>query len=1126
MKTSKQARIPRTVPAILAVIILIAAAAAGNAAAQTGPPAATSAPMHPAASTVLPEITGHTVSQPDGRSFDSPGQTRAPTDESALPGRPYTNTAPADEEPQGICDRNQAVQDSVLAELPSVSQCSGVTGEHLRDLSGTLDISGQGITALSAEDFQGMSGITGMDASGNQLSHVPGDLLQKLRHQSHTHQTTETSRDGYVIAVIDKSGSMNGQQLSTAKSGARWLAANRPGSMPMAVVAFSDNAHTAQDFTTETGLLDNAINSLSAGGGTNIDGALIRAYSQAGSRPDTSLPLAIIVFSDGEFTLSASLHDTMSTNSAGGVKVSAISTSGDNAKMQDLAARGGGVYNTETSSSQSGSYFPVETTSETTTTTTGHEPSITLLDLSENSLSSLPSGTFAQLPTLTSINLRGNSLTSVPPGLPAGLTALDLSDNSIESLPDGVFDGLAELDSLDLSDNSIGSLPDGVFNGLAQLGALKMAGNPGAPFLFVINLTQTSPTTMAATLSQDAPFPVAAQLTARHTTLAPDSVSIARASKDGGIFTMTPDRDNVTEVTVGVTSPGFTSGAHSGLQAAAGDELEPEFPQVVSLTVNSLNTAEGETVDIGVRADRADDEDTTIRYAIGPDTNPDTPDASAEDYTDPGNGRVTIPSGETGASISITIIRDQDSSESRSETLLVSLLEPAPGQEDNYWLATAVDTTLTIQTGICDRTPAVYEEIVDRLRNINTGPLPQVSQCSDVVPEHLPLVTGINLSNQNTATFRDHDFEGLSGVSTLNLDNNPITTLQDGLLGGLTDLRKIYISNTQVSAVTTGTFALNTQLSELWLYSSRLTEIDDGAFSNLSNLRALNLYNNKTGSFTAAKFQGLGNLHRLMLSNNNLRAVPADLLSNTPELRTLGLQVNRLRDLPDGFFAGMLHLTEVNLLENTGNYVRTNNESNRFNFPVNLERNQDETVQARFPKGAPFTMTVNLSVTNGAASPGALTIAAGSTTSNAAAVTPADEAVDTVVSVSGAAFTSGSAKGFTPVPGQDLTIPAAEGPPQQEPPSKPTNLTGVVNGDGSITLSWEAPGGSVTGYQILRRRPTMNEGTLLVYVEDTGTDATTYTDTAVTSGVRHTYRVKAINSVGAGPRSNFVRITP
>ena len=459
--------------------------------------------------------------------------------------------------------------------------------------------------------------------------------------------------------------------------------------------------------------------------------------------------------------------------------------------------------------------------------------------------------------------------------------------------------------------------------------------------------------------------------------------------------------------------------------------------------------------------------------------------------------------------------------------MLVSLLEPAPGQADDYWLATGVDITLTIQTGICDRTPAVYEAVVDRLRNINTGTLPPVSQCSDVVPEHLPLVTWINLSNQNITTFRDHDFEGLSGISMLNLDDNPITTLQDGLLDGLTDLRKIYISNAQVGTVTTGTFALNTQLSELWLYSSRLTEIDDGAFANLSNLRELNLYNNKTGSFTAAKFQGLGNLHRLTLSNNNLRAVPADLLSNTPELRTLSLQLNELRDLPDDFFAGMSHLTEVNLLENTGNYVRTQPGSNRFNFPVNLERNQDGTVQARFPKGAPFPMTVNLSVTNGSASPDALTITAGSTTSNAATITPVNQAVDTVVSVSSATFTSGADKGLTPIPGLDLTIPAAAEPPQQEPPAAPTNLTARVNEDGSITLSWDAPDDdSLTGYQILRRRPTEGEDTLLVYVEDTSSTAITYTDTNVTAGVRHVYRVKAINAAGLSQWSNYARATP
>ena len=77
----------------------------------------------------------------------------------------------------------------------------------------------------------------------------------------------------------------------------------------------------------------------------------------------------------------------------------------------------------------------------------------------------------------------------------------------------------------------------------------------------------------------------------------------------------------------------------------------------------------------------------------------------------------------------------------------------------------------------------------------------------------------------------------------------------------------------------------------------------------------------------------------------------------------------------------------------------------------------------------------------------------------------------------------------------------------------------------SITLSWTAPDDdSVTGYQILRRRPQASEDTLTVYVSDTGGTATTYTDTGTSLDTRYVYRVKAINAQGVGPWSNFARI--
>ena len=96
-----------------------------------------------------------------------------------------------------------------------------------------------------------------------------------------------------------------------------------------------------------------------------------------------------------------------------------------------------------------------------------------------------------------------------------------------------------------------------------------------------------------------------------------------------------------------------------------------------------------------------------------------------------------------------------------------------------------------------------------------------------------------------------------------------------------------------------------------------------------------------------------------------------------------------------------------------------------------------------------------------------------------------------------------------------------------EPPGRPLKLKGVANADGTVTLSWEAPEDeSVTGYQILRKRTSRGEQTLLVHVNDTGSTGTEYTDSEVTPDVLHAYRVKAINAAGVSKRSNVVRVTP
>ena len=79
-----------------------------------------------------------------------------------------------------------------------------------------------------------------------------------------------------------------------------------------------------------------------------------------------------------------------------------------------------------------------------------------------------------------------------------------------------------------------------------------------------------------------------------------------------------------------------------------------------------------------------------------------------------------------------------------------------------------------------------------------------------------------------------------------------------------------------------------------------------------------------------------------------------------------------------------------------------------------------------------------------------------------------------------------------------------------------------------VTLTWDAPASdaaSVTGYEILRRRPNDGEAALTTLVADTGNAETGYTDDSANEpGVRYTYRVRALRDGEQSRVSNYARI--
>ena len=95
------------------------------------------------------------------------------------------------------------------------------------------------------------------------------------------------------------------------------------------------------------------------------------------------------------------------------------------------------------------------------------------------------------------------------------------------------------------------------------------------------------------------------------------------------------------------------------------------------------------------------------------------------------------------------------------------------------------------------------------------------------------------------------------------------------------------------------------------------------------------------------------------------------------------------------------------------------------------------------------------------------------------------------------------------------------------PPAAPTNLSATVVSSSQINLSWAVPtdnGGSpITGYKI--ERSTNSGSTWSVLVSNTGSTATTYSNTGLSPSTTYSYRVSAINSVGTSSPSNTASST-
>ena len=80
----------------------------------------------------------------------------------------------------GICGRTEQVRDMIVAKISGVTACALVTDTHLAAITDMLNLESQGITALAAGDFDGLTALTTLSLANNSLSTLPAGVFDEL----------------------------------------------------------------------------------------------------------------------------------------------------------------------------------------------------------------------------------------------------------------------------------------------------------------------------------------------------------------------------------------------------------------------------------------------------------------------------------------------------------------------------------------------------------------------------------------------------------------------------------------------------------------------------------------------------------------------------------------------------------------------------------------------------------------------------------------------------------------------------------------------------------------------------------------------------------------------------------